>query len=285
MSSLGNCITSLLPKATHERRGSISLAIRILFLLLFLVGCRGGREGRGITLAGSTSIEPFAELLAERYMAEHPQSPPINVQGGGSSAGIQAALSGSAEIGMSSRWLREEEKGLEAIVIAWDAIAIIVHPSNPLSGLTLNQVRGIFTGRAENWASLGGSDRPITVVTREEGSGTRGAFEELVMGDERITPAALRQDSNGAVRVMVAGDPCAIGYISLGIVDERVKPLSIEGVFPSQETVSSEAYGLVRPFLFLVKGEPTGLAKEFIEYALSPSGQEILEEEGLVRVE
>ena len=262
----------------------MSLAIRILLFLLFLVGCRGGRGGRGITLAGSTSVEPFAELLAERYMAGHPKSAPINVQGGGSSAGIQAAQSGSAEIGMSSRWLKEEERGLETILITRDAIAIIVHPSNPLSDLTLNQAREIFTGRIGNWASLGGSDRPITVVTREEGSGTRGAFEELVMGGERITPAALRQDSNGAVRVIVAGDPGAIGYISLGIVDERVKPLSIEGVFPSQETVSSEAYGLVRPFLFLVRGEPQGSAKEFIEYVLSPSGQEILEEEGLVRV-
>lgn len=228
-------------------------------------------------------MEPFAELLAESYMAEQPQSPPINVQGGGSSAGIQAALSESADIGMSSRWLKEDERGLETILIAWDGIAIIVHPSNPLSDLSLDQVREIFTGRTESWASLGGSTRPITVVTREEGSGTRGAFEELVMEGEKITPAALRQDSNGAVRVMVAGDPGAIGYISLGIVDERVKPLSIEGVSPSQETVSSEAYGLVRPFLFLVKGEPQGLAKEFIEYVLSPSGQEILEQEGLVR--
>ncbi|MFQ5885795.1 MAG: phosphate ABC transporter substrate-binding protein [Anaerolineae bacterium] len=262
----------------------MSLAMRISLLLLFLVGCRGGREGRGITLAGSTSVEPFAGLLAERYMAEHPTSAPINVQGGGSSAGIQAAQSGSAEIGMSSRWLKEEERGLKTILIARDAIAIIVHPSNPISDLSLDQVRGIFTGRIENWASLGGNDRPITVVTREEGSGTRGAFEELVMGVERITPDALRQDSNGAVRVIVAGDPGAIGYISLGIVDERVKPLSIGGVSPSQETVSSEAYGLVRPFLFLVRGEPQGLAKEFIDYVLSPSGQEILEEEGLVRV-
>ena len=262
----------------------MALAIRILLLLLFLVGCGGGREGRGITSAGSTSVEPFAGLLAERYMAEHPASAPINVQGGGSSAGIQAAQSGSAEIGMSSRWLKEGERGLETILIARDAIAIIVHPSNLLSDLTLNQVREIFAGRIENWSSLGGSDQPITVVTREEGSGTRGAFEELIMEGERITLAALRQDSNGAVRVIVAGDPGAIGYISLGIVDERVKPLSIEGVVPSQETVSSEAYGLVRPFLFLVRGEPQGLAKEFIDYVLSPSGQEILEEEGLVRV-
>lgn len=236
-------------------------------------------------MAGSTSVEPFAELLAERYMAEHPQSPPINVQGGGSSAGVQAALSGSAEIGMSSRWLREEEKGLEAMVIAWDAIAIIVHPSNPLSDLTLEQIREIFARRVDNWSSLGGEDRPITVVTREEGSGTRGAFEELAMGEEMITLSALRQDSNGAVRVMVAGDPGAIGYISLGLADERVKVLSIEGVRPSPEMVRRKEYGLVRPFLFLVKGEPKGLAKEFIVYVLSPRGQEILEGEGLVRAE
>ncbi len=236
-------------------------------------------------MAGSTSVEPFAELLAERYLAEHPQSPPINVQGGGSSAGVQAALSGSAEIGMSSRWLREEEKGLEAMVMAWDAIAIIVHPSNPLSDLTLEQVREIFAGRVDNWSSLGGEEWPITVVTREEGSGTRGAFEELAMGEERITLSALRQDSNGAVRVMVAGNPGAIGYISLGLADERVKVLSIEGVYPSPEEVRRKEYGLVRPFLFLVKGEPKGLAKEFIDYVLSPQGQEILEGEGLVRAE
>lgn len=261
-------------------RGLLILA----FTLLWLGGCRRGEAG-GLTLAGSTSVEPFAELLAEEYMTQHPQSPPINVQGGGSTAGIQAAQTGVADIGMSSRELRDDETGLQTITIARDAIAIIVNPRNQVSDLTLEQIRAIFSGQITNWRAVGGNDHPITLVTREEGSGTRGAFQELAMGKEEILGEAIVQDSNGAVRELVAGDPYAIGYISLGIADERVRVLKVDGVNPSIESVEKGEYLLVRPFLFVLKGEPQGLAKDFIEFVLSQGAQDLLTQEGLVRVD
>ncbi len=260
-------------------------------LPFFLPACKPQGEAAvssssQVTLAGSTSVEPFAELLAERYMDSHPDAPAINVQGGGSTAGVRAALSGAADIGMSSRNLKPEEaaQGLTTQVIARDAIAVIVHPDNPVDNLSLAQVRGIFSGEIRNWRQVGGADRRIVVITREEGSGTRGAFEELVMDEEPITLSALRQDSNGAVRVVVAGDRYAIGYISLGLVNHQVKAVRLDGVEASVESVRDGSYGLSRPFLFLWKGELSASARAFIDYVLSPEGQSILAKEGLVTV-
>lgn len=257
----------------------------------FLSGCRSAvsdisSQDVQVTLAGSTSVQPFVELLAEHYAAVYPQAPPINVQGGGSTAGVQAAETGIADVGMSSRDLKEVElaSGLETLPIARDAIAVIVHPSNPVVNLSLEQVRGIFAGRVTNWSNLGGKAGSIVVVTREEGSGTRGAFEKLVMGDDGITARALRQDSNGSVRVIVAGHPDSVGYISLGIVDQRVKALHLEGVTPTNENVVSGVYSLVRPFLFLWRTEPSPAARDFISYVLSTEGQGLLAAEGLIPV-
>jgi len=266
---------------------SAQLGLSFITTLLLLGCCRvEGSEG-GLTLAGSTSVQPFAEMLAEEYMRKHPGSPPINVQGGGSSAGIQAAETGTADIGMSSRNLKDKELalGLKPIAIAKDAIAIIVNPSNPVCELSLEQVRRIFTGEIINWREVGGKDAPIVLITREEGSGTRGAFEEMVMKGSPISLRALRQDSNGAVRVIVASDPNAIGYISLGIVNEQVKALRLDGVEASVGSVKRGEYSLVRPFLFVIKGEPKGLAKDFIEFVLSPEAQELLAKEGLVGID
>ena len=256
--------------------------------LLFLPACQGLSAGRSraaeVTLAGSTSVEPFAELLAERYMQSHPDGPAINVQGGGSSAGIQAALSGAADIGMASRNLTSAEvaQGLTYQPIARDAIAIVVHPSNLVSDLTLAQVRDVFDGVINDWKDLGGQEGPIVVITREEGSGTRGAFQEMVMKDAQITPSALRQDSNGAVRVIVASDRRAVGYISLGLVNSSVKALHLDGAMPSVEDVLNGSYGLSRPFLFLWRGELKPAARAFVDYVLSAEGQGQLAREGLV---
>ena len=152
------------------------------------------------------------------------------MQGGGSSAGIQAAIQGAANLGASSRELLGPEKQLVEIPIAYDGIAIIVHPSNPLTDLSVAQIKQIFTGQLTNWRELGLPPREIDAINREEGSGTREAFEHLVMGQTEVSPAAMVQDSNGSVREIVAGDPNAIGYISAGLVDNRVKALTIEGV-------------------------------------------------------
>jgi phosphate transport system substrate-binding protein len=253
----------------------------ILLLLMVSVGCQ--RSKAGITVAGSTSVEPFAELLAEEYMFHH-QGSHIYVQGGGSTAGIEAAITRAANIGMSSRNLTGEERKLYAVTIARDAIAIIVHPTNPIENLTLEQIRGVFSGKIRNWNELGEPHHLIDIVTREEGSGTRESFQKFVMGKEDISLGALVQDSNGAVRQVIASNPSAIGYISLGLVNDQVRALRISEVEPSLDNVYSGKYTLVRPFLFVFNGDPVGESKFFLEFVLSPGAQKLLLKEGLVPV-
>jgi len=258
---------------------------RILLALgvAFLPACRVGRSQNDLTLAGSTSIQPFADKWAEVFMEKRPGLG-INVQGGGSSAGIQACKSGACQIGMSSRELKGDEKDLVEIVVARDGLAVIVHPSNPVRGAKVADIKQIFSGDLTNWKYLGGPDRAITVVTREEGSGTRGAFQELVMGKTRIYRGAITEDSNGTVREIIAHDPYSIGFISLGLVNEQVRALELDGAAANEENIRAGSYKLVRPFLFVSKGEPTAQAREFIDFVLSDEGQALIKKEGLMPV-
>jgi len=258
-------------------------AICIVVLVLLAWGCNSEVSSRPLSVAGSTSVQPFAEKLAEIYMHEHPGCR-IDVQGGGSSAGIYAAEHGAADLGTSSRELLGKEKNLTEIPIAYDGIAIIVHPSNPLTDISIEDIRRIFTGTVTNWQAFGLPAHAIDLITREEGSGTREAFEHLVMAKHEITPRALVQDSNGSVREIVAGDPHALGYISAGLVDERVKALAINGVYPAVPNIKDHSYKLLRRFLLVSRTPPTGRCKDFTDFILSPKGQKILENEGLVGV-
>ncbi|MBU2260856.1 MAG: substrate-binding domain-containing protein, partial [Proteobacteria bacterium] len=149
---------------------------------------------------------------------------------------------------------------------------------------SLAKVREVFAGKIKNWKELGGKPGTIILVTREEGSGTREAFQKMVMEKDAIALEALVQDSNGAIRQVVGGDPNAIGYISLGLVNEKVKSLNISGVEATSDNVIAEKYALVRPFLFLFNGPPTGEAKSFLEFVMSPKSQKLLFKEGLVPV-
>ncbi len=255
----------------------------ISLCLLAASGCSRSKAGGDLTVAGSTSIQPFADKWAEVFMEEH-AGVGINVQGGGSSAGIQACKAGACQIGMASRELKESERDLYEIVVARDGLAIIVHPSNAVLGLTIEEVRRIFTGEIRRWDFLGADERLITVVTREEGSGTRGAFQELVMKDNRIFKGAITQDSNGSVREIVAHDPHSIGFISLGLVNDQVRALELDGATASEENIRNGSYKLVRPFLFVSQGPPTGAAKEFVDFVLSDKGQELIQKEGLIPV-
>ncbi|MHB1484365.1 MAG: phosphate ABC transporter substrate-binding protein [Saccharofermentanales bacterium] len=250
------------------------------FIIFFMTACNSISDA-SIIVAGSTSVQPFAEVLAEEYMIIHPDIT-IDIQGGGSAAGIMAAQSGTAEIGMSSRNLKDEEKGLWFVEIARDGLAVIINPKNPLTDLTLNQIRDIYTAGIVDWSQIGGSKAKIHVIAREEGSGTRTAFEDLVMDKNLITPKAIVQDSNGAVRQLVADDPNAIGFVSLGLVNETVKALVLGGVAATRENVINGSYGLSRPFLFVARTQPSGQTKQFIDFILSPEGQKILATEGLV---
>jgi len=268
-----------------------------LFLLftMLLTAC-GGRGGNSaaFVIAGSTSVQPYVERLVEEYADMHPDKL-IDVQGGGSSAGIQAVESNTAQIGMSSRNLRESEKHLWHIEIAKDALAIIINPRNPIitannpnPSLTLEQIRGIYAADYTNWNQLGLENAPdarIHIITREEGSGTRSAFEELVMDSRRITPRAIVQDSNGSVRQLVSDDPFSIGFISLGLVEvgERpVKALRIDGVAATRNNVLNGDYELFRSFWFVSTERPTGSAMQFIDFIRSPIGQGIMSDEGLI---
>jgi phosphate transport system substrate-binding protein len=276
----------VLPFGNYLEFGIWDLGFLICLLFIFLViqlnvGCQ--RSKAGITVAGSTSVQPFAELLAEEYMSRHPQSH-IYVQGGGSTAGIEAVRIRAANIGMSSRSLLPDEKDLYVVTIAKDAIAIIVNPKNPTRNLSLDHVRGVFSGKIKNWRELGAPPHPIVLVSREEGSGTRESFQKFVMGKEEISLESLVQDSNGAIRQVVSNDPYAIGYISLGLVNENVRPLQISGVEPSLTNIETGKYTLVRPFLFVLNGQPEEEVKSFLEFVLSPPAQELLSKEGLVAV-
>ncbi len=253
----------------------------LLVISLFMVNCT--QKSHDIIVAGSTSVQPFIEKIAEEYMAKHP-GVKINVQGGGSTAGIQAVFNKTCAIGTSSRHLAPSENSLHKFLMAIDGIAVVVHPDNPITGLTHDELKDIFSGRIINWKEVGGPDRKIFAVTREEGSGTRGAFEELIMHGTAISDACLVQDSNGAIREIIANTPQAIGYISAGLVDNRVKPLAIDAVLPSFENIGSGEYKFVRPFLLLTKDEPAGCTKEFLDYVLSAEAQHILEHEGLIPV-
>ena len=251
-----------------------------LLVILCLLTCAHKKKG-GIIIAGSTSVQPFIEQVAQNYMNKHPGIV-INVQGGGSTAGIQATFNRICNIGTSSRNLVGDEKRLKQILIAMDGVSVIVHPSNPIDNLSVEQIRGIFAGRIRNWKELGGKDETIIPVTREEGSGTRGSFEEMIMEGEEISDICLVQDSNGSVREIIATTPNGIGYISAGLVDEREKAVAINGIKPTPENLSSHRYRFCRPFLLLLLDEPKGKVKDFIDYVLSPEGQKILAGNGLI---
>ncbi|MEW6185836.1 MAG: phosphate ABC transporter substrate-binding protein [Thermodesulfobacteriota bacterium] len=255
----------------------------LILLTAFGCGSKGSIHSQVLTIAGSTSVQPFAEKLAEIYMDIDPKFI-INVQGGGSTAGIKACREKAAQIGTSSRALHKDEEDLSKIIIAKDGIAVIVHPTNPVKDISLEQLQGIFSGKIRSWARLGWDDKPIYFVNREEGSGTRDAFESLVMNKMEISDEALVQDSNGSVREIIANNPQSIGYISFGIINHQVKPLAVNSIIPDLQTIKSNRYTLTRPFIFVSPSKPTALASRFIDFVLSKEGQEILEKEGLVGV-
>jgi phosphate transport system substrate-binding protein len=258
-----------------------TLAVVLVPVLFFAGGC--GRGKPAVNVVGSTSIQPFAELLAQEYAAKTPGEK-VNIQGGGSTAGLQAVANGLADVGTCSRSLNpDEDKQFTAIIIARDGLAIVVNNANPVAGLTIDQIRGLFTGETKNWSQVGGKDEAVRLITREEGSGTRESFVNLVMAGQSISREALAQESNGAVKELVKSDSLAVGYMSLGLVGSELKALPIGGVAPTHDNVLNGTYNLSRPFLFVTKGPAGPAAQKFIDFVLSPEGQKALEKEGLVR--
>jgi phosphate transport system substrate-binding protein len=265
---------------TESKIAGVIAFIGILFI--FWIGC--GRGKISVTLAGSTAFQPFAEKLADKYMSINPKIN-ITVQGGGSAVGIQSALSGTADIGMADLVnLPPEASGLRSVMVAKDGIVVVVHPSSKVKGLTIDQVRNVFTGKIKNWKEIGGSNAPVTVVSREAGSGTRTSFEQIV-GGVKLTDNAIIQDSNGTIRETVANDANAIGYLSHGLLNDKIKALAIDGITCTPDEIAKGAYKLVRPIYFLTRTEPRGEMAAFINYVLSEDGQKILRTSGLIPIQ
>ena len=238
-----------------------------------------------ITLAGSTSMEKFANALAESFMEVYPDVT-VQAEFTGSSAGIEAVLAGQCDIGDSSRSLKDEEKAKGAVenIVAIDGIAVVTDPANTASDLTKDQLSGIYTGEITNWNEVGGDDMPIVVVGREAGSGTRGAFEELLKIEDACK-YANELDSTGAVMAKVASTPGAIGYVSLDVVDDSVKALSLEEVEATEENIKAGDYFLSRPFVMATKGEiseQNDLVKALFDYVYSEAGDELVKSVGLI---
>lgn len=262
------------------------LAIIAVLGITMITGCS---KSEALEISGSTSVAPLMEKLVGSYKEKNDVT--INTNADGSSAGIKAASEGISNIGMSSRELKDDETklGLENNVIALDAIGVVTSKSNKVSNLTIEQLKKIYSGQIKNWKDLGGADLPIVVISREDGSGTRSAFEEiagLLNDDEtsmvdKANPVIV--NSTGAVIENVAQKEGAIGYLSLGSIDDKVKLLSVNSVIPSEETVKNKKYLLSRNFNLVTK-DANDATKKFVDFILSDEGQKIVKAEGYVSI-
>ena len=241
-----------------------------------------------ISMVGSTSMEKFANSLSEAFMEKYPDVT-VTAEFVGSSAGVEAAQNGTADIGNASRNLKDEEKaaGIAENIVAIDGIAVIVDNTNTVEDLTKEQLSKIYKGEITNWSEAGGSDMPVVVVGREAGSGTRSAFEELLELEEQCK-YANELDSTGAVMAKVAATPGAIGYVSLDVLDDTVKAVKLDGAEPTEENIKAGNYFLSRPFVMATKGEiaeQNDLVKALFDYIYSPEGDELVQSVGLIAVD
>jgi phosphate transport system substrate-binding protein len=252
-----------------------------------LVGRPAGAGTENLTVAGSSTIQPLAERAGQAYEKLHP-GVRIDVQGGGSSVGISATRSGLADVGTVSRPLKPDEQDLTPTTIAIDGVAMIVHAENPLTAVKREQVIDIYTGAIRKWAALGGNEHEIVVINKEEGRATLEMFEEHFGLRGRFRPDMLIIGPNGQAILSVAGNPDSIAYVSIGSAlmaraqGTPIKLLSLDGVEATAEAVRDGRYPLKRPLNLVTRGVPSGLARAFIDFLLSPPGQELATSEGFM---
>ena len=262
----------------------LSIALVLALCAALLCGCGGTKAGGSVSTDGSTSMEKVIGALGESFMAEN-KGTTFTYNPTGSGSGIQAVSEGRCDIGLSSRALKDAEKesGLKETVLAYDGIAIIVNPENPVSDLSIEQIAAIYTGEITNWAEVGGADAEIVLIGREAGSGTRDGFESITGTTDKC---AYRQEltSTGDVITTVSQNPDAIGYASLASVKDSVKALSVGGVTPTEASVKDGSYAIQRPFVLVTK-EGTALsdtAQKFFDFATSAAAADIIAKAGAV---
>jgi phosphate transport system substrate-binding protein len=260
--------------------------------ILGILPVLGGTAAAGrITITGSTTVLPIAQKAAEEYMKKHPDVN-ISVGGTGSGDGIKSIIDGTAQIGNSSRDMKGKEvklaksKGVTPVkhVVGLDCIVPVVHPSNPVGELSLDQLKAIYTGKIRNWKEAGGIKKTLVVISRDSSSGTFEVWNKKVLKKERVRPDAQLQASNGAVAQAVAGNKYAIGYVGIGYLNPKLKPLKVNGVTASAKTAMDGSYPVARQLYMFTNGEPTGELKAFLDFVKGPEGQKIAEEEGFVPV-
>ncbi len=264
-------------------------SLMVAAVAVAITGCTStsGSANKPVTMSGSTSMEKLMSAMNEAYYNETQNEATAEYTGSG--AGIEAVLNGTVNIGNSSRALKEEEKTKGAVenIVAIDGIAIIVDKANTVSNLTKEQLAKIYTGEITNWSELGGNDQNIVVIGREAGSGTRGAFEEILKVENNCK-YAQEIDSTGAVMAKVASIPGAIGYVSLDVVDDTVKAMEIDGVVGNEENIKAGTYALQRPFVMVTNGEISKqdqAVQDYFKFVQSDKGQEIIKSVGLITVE
>jgi phosphate transport system substrate-binding protein len=250
-------------------------------------------QKENIVVDGSTTVGPIAKAFAEYYMGMHPDVN-ITVSESGSGNGAKSLINGTCQVADMSRFMKDTEfkaaldNGVYPVahVVAMDGIAIVVHPSNPVKGLTVEQVRNIYVGKIKSWKEIGGPDVPIVIVSRDTNSGTYETFESLVMNKEKIAENAEYVGSNGAIRQRVQSTEAAIGYVGLGFVDHSLKALEIAGIQPTAQTVASGKYPIARPLFMFTNGYPElgSPLHHFVTIHLSKQGQQIVEGIGYVPV-
>lgn len=280
------------------KRKSLKVICSMLVLGLVsmsLAACGNKTEGEGnaqtenvrIAISGSTSVGPLMEKLAESYEGKN-EGVTIEINQVGSSAGIKDAINGVSEIGMASRELKDQEKAeVKGTAIAYDGIALIMNKSNTVKDLTMDQIKGIYTGQITNWKEIeGGKDAPIVVVSREEGSGTRDAFQEIIgYESEELTKEAMISNGNGGVKETVVGNENAIGFVSFEYLDDAINVATVEGAEASAEAVKNSSYKISRPFNIVTKeGNLTENGQKLIDFILSEEGQKIVSDNKLIPV-
>ena len=271
-------------------------ALVVMMMGATLTGCGGSNEESGdagtetqttISISGSTSVGPLMLKVQEKYEAAN-SGVTLEVQENGSGAGIKDVINGVSEIGMSSRELKSEEASqVDGTVIAHDGIALLVNPANKVENITLEQIKDIYTGKITNWSEIeGGNDKEIVVAAREDGSGTRDAFQELIgFTSEELIENALISNGNGGLKVMVERNENAIAFVSFEYLDDLVNIVNVEGIEPKADSVRSGEYKISRPFLLVTREDNLSEnGQKLIDYILSDEGQKIVVDNKLIPV-
>lgn len=239
-----------------------------------------------LKIAGGTAHIPVMKAAAELIMTSNPDIR-ITIAGGGTGVGIKQVGEGLVEIGNAGRKATDKEiANYKLSMVKWaiDGVGVVVNPQNRVTALTSTQLQDIFSGRIINWKEVGGEDRAMNIYDRDAASGTREVFWKKALNRGEVTKKANVVVSNGAMKTAIAGDPYGIGYVSVGHIDATVAPVVLDGAAPSLENVKSGAYGVARGLFSLTRGEPVGLAKTFLVFLLSPTGQQIAMDKGFVAV-